>query len=188
MESENIYEALEPRIYEMIAKKLGTSQKILDIGCGDCRLAMFMAQHTKATVVGIDVNDVGFAGAMEKTKELDISNLIDCVKIDGKELSLVFKREFDAAVSVYALHELDNPTKVLEGVRKVLKENGKIIVVDFLKDSTAQKLWNENYYTVEGIVSLLKKARFVDIRLEFPQDRELVFVIAHKRTHIHDEV
>lgn len=170
----SIYDQLEPLVYELIAKKVKDAEAILEIGCGDCRLTSFLAQRTGHDLVGIDITDEKFPKAKENAQHLGIANLVNYIKGNAERLSLFLTKKFDAVISMYVLHELERPLKVLEEAKRVLKENGKIIIVDFPKGSIAEDIWDEKYYTPKEVETLLKKAGFKQIKIEFLTGQELV--------------
>ena len=176
MEEETIYDKIEDRLYRMIAKKLKAAKHILDIGCGDCQLVNFLAKETKNKVIGIDIKNEGFAEGGREARKFGVSDLVKCIKGDAQSPSSLHNEKFEAAVCVYAFHEFEKPLKVLKEIKEFLKGEGKIIIVDFIKGSTAEKLWSERYYIPDQVKSLLKKAGFNKIQTEFPEDKELVLV------------
>ena len=48
-------------IDQRILQRMGTAQKILDVGCGDGRLVNLLACQTQRRVVGLDISGHGFA-------------------------------------------------------------------------------------------------------------------------------
>lgn len=176
MSEVNIYDRLEPAVYEKLALRLERSKNIVEIGCGDCRLVTFLAQKTGKRVIGIDIAGTEFAEAREVAKRLGVSHLVDCIKADAYNLSSLLREKFEAAVCMYVLHELKKPVEALRQAKGVLEDGGEIIVVDFIKDSTAEKIWGEDYYAPEEIQSLLEEAGFQEIGIEFFGDAELALV------------
>jgi ubiquinone/menaquinone biosynthesis C-methylase UbiE len=176
MVKESIYDQLEPLIYELITKKVKDAEVILEVGCGNCRLTNFLAQRTGHGVVGIDITDEGFIRGREDAEKLGIVGLVRYMKGDAENLSFLPVRKFDAVVSMYVLHELEQPLRVLREVKKVLRNGGKVIVVDFPKGSIAQNIWGEKYYTPQEIENLFKEAGFNQLKIEFLAGQELVFV------------
>ena len=71
-----------------------------------------------------------------------------------------------AAVCVYALHEMTEPLAALREVRRVLQADGKMLIVDFPRDSLAQRLWDEKYHTHKQIGALLRRAGFSRITVQ----------------------
>ena len=64
---------------------------------------------------------------------------------------------------MYSLHEFQSAPKALKEAFKILKRRGKIILIDFIKGTLADRLWGERYYTSKRIEEMLKKAGFEDI-------------------------
>ena len=176
MKEETIYDKIENRLYRMIANKVKAANYILDIGCGDCQLVNFLAKETKNKVIGIDIKNEGFAQGRREARKFGVSGLIKCIKADAQSPSSFHNEKFEAAVCVYAFHEFEKPLKVLKQIKEFLKRKGKILIVDFIKGSTAEKLWSERYYTPAQVKSLLKRAGFNKIETEFPEDKELVLI------------
>lgn len=103
------------------------------------------------------------------------------MKVDARCFASVINEKMDMAVSMYAFHEFEKTIEVIKEVNKVLKPGGKILIIDFIKGSTAEKLWSERYYTPEQIKGLLKEAGFNELETEFPEAKELVFVQGIKK-------
>ena len=59
---------------------------------------------------------------------------------------------------------MKNALAALEEARRVLRPEGRILIVDFPRGSLAQRLWNEQYYTPVQVEALLRKAGFADAR------------------------
>ncbi len=177
---ETIYARIEPKLYELIIQRIIQAKSILDIGCGNCKLVNILAKQTENKVIGVDINDTGFANGKSEAEGLDVSERVKCIKVDAQFLTTAIDNKFEAAISVYALHEYEKPKEVLQEVHRALKPGGKIIVVDFLAGSTAQRLWDEDYYTEEQIKRLLSRAGFRNLETVFPRGRELVLVEGKK--------
>jgi len=183
-EDENIYNRIEPRLYKLIIHRVQHANYVLDIGCGKCKLVNILAKHMKTIVIGVDIDDSGFANGMKEAEDLGVLGRVKCIKIDAQFLTSAIDKKFEAAVSLYALHEYEKPVNVLQEVYRALKPGGKIILVDFLKGSTAEKLWDEDYYTEDQIKYLLKKVGFRNLERAFPEGHELVFVEGKKLSTI----
>jgi len=178
--NKDFYDRLEPAVFKRIAERIRGVEKVLEIGCGDCRLVNYLAQHAGCEMVGIDINDTDFAKGQRETKRLRLSNLVSYVKGNAEHLSSFLRDKFDVCISMYVLHELKNPSTVLKEIREVLKQHGKIIMIDFPKDSIAEDIWCEEYYPPKKMALLLRKSQFKNINLEFMGGKELVFATAEK--------
>lgn len=178
--NKDFYHNLEPAVFRKIAQRIKGAKRVLEIGCGDCRLVNFIAQYAGGETIGVDISDTDFTKGKRESRRLHVSHLVRCIKGDAEHLSSFLTDEFDVCVSFYVLHELKNPSAVFTEVRKVLKQHGKIIVIDFPKGSIAEDIWYEKFYSPKKMALLLYKSRFKDIKLEFLGGKELVYLTAEK--------
>ena len=160
---ENIYDKLKDRIFKMILKEIGERRNILDLGCGDCELVLFLAQDLNRKVTGVDLDEKKFFPALKKAKEKKNVSRVRCIKGNVLDLSSFPGRSFEAVVSMYSLHEFHSAPGALREAFRVLEESGKIVIVDFIKGTLADRLWGEKYYTPEKMQEMMKKAGFADI-------------------------
>lgn len=104
-----------------ITKYVDSNSKVLDVGCGDGMLGERLMQKG-CDVWGIDVSEVALkkaSGKGMKTKRVDLSR--------G---SLPFaSNSFDWTILSCVLEHLPNPEKILNEACRVVKRNGKIVVV-----------------------------------------------------------
>ncbi len=181
-EEETIYDRIEDRLYETIVQRVKPSKWVLDVGCGDCKLVNTLAEKAGCRVIGVDIDDSGFGTGLKVAQELHVSERIDCIKADARSLASVVTRTFEVAVSVYALHEYEEPLRVLEQVMEVLEPGGRMVIVDHLKGSTAEKLWSERYYTARQVEDMLRETGFGNVKSELLEGRELVLCEGTKTT------
>jgi SAM-dependent methyltransferase len=171
---EDVYDRLKPDIFARIGKELKTARTILDVGCGDCQLVNFLARNTSNRVVGIDVSDDDLEKGRQEADRQGIFRLVDCRKVDAHHLEGFDGNVFDAAVMVYALHELSRPILVLRQIHRVLKDRGKLLIVDFPKGSRAEELWGERYFSPAQVKSMLTRAKFSESGVSCPYGEELL--------------
>jgi trans-aconitate methyltransferase len=100
-------------LIDLLAPKNG--EIVMDLGCGDGALTEKIAH--RVTVIGTDAS---FAQA-RAAKERGLSIVI----VDGHHLC--FKRHFDAVFTNAALHWMQQPEKVVEGVWQCLKTGGRFV-------------------------------------------------------------
>jgi trans-aconitate methyltransferase len=105
---------LGAQVLELLAPRAG--ERILDLGCGDGVLTEKIVAEG-AEVVGVDASPDMVASARARG--------IDARVMPGQNLT--FDREFDAVFSNAALHWMRPPEAVLAGVRRALKEGGRLI-------------------------------------------------------------
>jgi len=164
---ETQYNKLEPNIHGKIAQTLQRVTPILDVGCGDGRLVNFLAMKLGKKIFGVDVSDIGFEKARSEAELKNVSRMVECVKADARHLDAFGDEFFGGVVSVYALHEFEDPLVVLREIKRVLKTGGTVVIVDFIKGGDAERLWGEKYYTPTEIESMLKDAGLKEPKISF---------------------
>jgi ubiquinone/menaquinone biosynthesis C-methylase UbiE len=179
---ENVYDRLKPDIFARIGKELKMARTILDIACGDCQLVNFLARNTSNRIVGIDISDDDLEKGRQEAGNLGTLSLVECKKMDAHRLDGFEDKVFDAAVMVYALHELSRPILVLRQVHRVLKDRGRLLIVDFPKGSRAEKLWGERYFSPAQVKSMLTRAKFGESGVSFPYGEELLLFAWAKKS------
>ncbi len=164
------YDQLEPETYQRIAEAIGEANPVLDIGCGEGKLANFLATTLGKEVRGIDISDFKLVKAREEARAQGVSHLVQFMEGDATHLNTIADQSFGAIVNVYTLHELEHPFKALEELRRVLGAGGKLVMVDFIKGGKAEKIWGERYYTPQEIESMLQEAGFSEVAMGFVRD------------------
>ncbi len=115
--------------YKWIKNQLRNCQSILDVGCGDGTLALYLADEDK-TIVGIDTDKDCIKRAKEKI--LTKSN------VTFKESSLSdFKsdKKFDAITFVASIHHMKEE-EAIKKAKELLKNKGILLIVGLYKPST----------------------------------------------------
>jgi SAM-dependent methyltransferase len=101
-------------VVELLAPRAG--ERILDLGCGDGALTAKLVQMG-CDVVGVDAS----SAQIEAAKKLGMSaHVADAEHLD-------FENEFDAVFSNAALHWMRNADKVIGGVHRALRPNGRFV-------------------------------------------------------------
>ncbi len=142
-----------------IHKKIGRVNHVLDVGCGEGYLVNCLAKKLNKKIIGFDLSTEGFAKSHKKCKELGTCSLIKCIHGDAYKIDKYFKYKFDVIILVYTLHHLKKPLIVLKNIRKILKDNGKIIIGDFWFTSRKKKQGCYKF-TSNNIKKLLQKSKF----------------------------
>jgi len=120
-------------------------------------------QRYKQRVTGVDINDASFP-----TRDVTARarGPLRCVKANAERLGFLREGSVDAAVSVWALHEIDDPLALLHEAHRVLRPGGEMLVVDFPRGSLAQTLWNERYYSPSEVGRMLGRTGFKNVRVK----------------------
>ena len=178
--SDNFYDKIKPRLYQRVGKELCLAYRVLDLGCGTCELAQYLSENYGQKVTGVDISANSFPNRRNATKN---TRHIRCIRKDAVRLTFIRNETIDAAIIFWALHEMKNSQVVLQEVYRVLRPGGKVLVVEFPRNSLAQKLWNENYYTIKELTDFLRKAGFKDIRAKRIEHRQILWVSGYHGTN-----
>ncbi len=135
--------------------------RILDLGCGSCELVCYLARTYRQQVIGVDVSD----GSFPRRRHTADGCRFRCIRKNAKRLNFVKDQSMDAVISTLAFHEMEHPKAILAEAYRVLRPGGELVIVDFPKDSLAQKLWNENYYVPEDLKQMVSDGGFEDVHL-----------------------
>jgi ubiquinone/menaquinone biosynthesis C-methylase UbiE len=121
------------RIKDTIAKNYARAgTRVLEIGCGTGTLTQMMAQHG-AIVTGIDASPRMLAEAEKKVKAANLEDRVSLKHMDATMIGDCFPvASFDLIVSTLVFSELplNDQRFVLEGCRKLLTSNGRLLIAD----------------------------------------------------------
>jgi 2-polyprenyl-3-methyl-5-hydroxy-6-metoxy-1,4-benzoquinol methylase len=143
--------------YDIVKLISGNNLKILEIGAGHCDTLVYLKEKKIAKEV-VAVELIRKFGSNQDSVNLD--KLIIC-KIEDLNIN-EYKNYFDIIIFADVLEHLIEPWDVLENSKKMLKDNGKIIV----------SLPNIRFY--ESFISIILKGRF-------PYSDQGLFDITHMR-------
>ena len=103
------------------------TEKVIDVGCGPGLVSHYLSQFV-GEVVGIDLTPAMVDLANETALKSKISN---ASFMQGNMSLLPFPAQhFDAAVTRYTFHHLENPQIAFSEMVRVTRSGGKVIVVD----------------------------------------------------------
>ncbi|MCD6386620.1 class I SAM-dependent methyltransferase [Candidatus Sumerlaeota bacterium] len=163
------YERIGRRIQCRIGQTLRLAGRIVDLGCGNCELAQYLAKTYRQSVIGIDISD----DTIPKGRHSNLD--LRCICRDARHLDFIKEAGMDAVVMKFALHEMKYPQKILREAYRVLRPGGTILIVEFPKNSLAQRLWNENYFTPKQLGNMLKKAGFCEVKVRLPYRAQITW-------------
>jgi len=135
--------SLNPELTEkyksIIEKHISLEGKnVLDIGCGDGRLAMYLSEFV-SNWNGIDISPDVIKVARENIKSL---NLEDKVAFEiGSFLDIPFDKKFDIIISSNSLHFEDDKSGAFENINRFLNDEGYVI---FFEPTPSAKGWRSN--------------------------------------------
>jgi ubiquinone/menaquinone biosynthesis C-methylase UbiE len=140
MAKDNSIDHLEPDRavrYEKMKRFIGDVQneKVLDVGCGDGQFLNILACEDK---YGLDISSFNIEIAKQHK---------DIILIQGDAESLPYADKFfDVVICADVLEHVLKPEKVVEEIRRVLKDDGKLfIVVPWEEDISIYEMYNGVY-------------------------------------------
>jgi ubiquinone/menaquinone biosynthesis C-methylase UbiE len=109
---------------------LSVSERVLDIACGTGEFeCMVLSENPVQQMVGVDISEEMLAIAQQKLHNSNVSFQ------SGSASALPFSAQsFDVIVSASAFHYFDDPNAALAEVKRVLKPDGKVVILDWCKD------------------------------------------------------
>lgn len=109
------------------AARLSGTQSVLDAGCGPGLVCCALAPHCRE-ITGVDVTH---AMVEEASRRAGGAGLKNTRFIEGDIAALPFADgTFDATVSRYVFHHLENPLTVLREMARVTRSGGRIVICD----------------------------------------------------------
>jgi demethylmenaquinone methyltransferase/2-methoxy-6-polyprenyl-1,4-benzoquinol methylase len=112
--------------------KQDAPQEVLDVATGTGDLAIAVEKGTNAKVVGLDLSQQMLNVGVIKIKKLKLDGKISMQKGDAENLPFEDNR-FDAVSVAFGVRNFENLTKGLAELRRVVKENKSVYILEFSK-------------------------------------------------------
>ncbi|MBD2597487.1 methyltransferase domain-containing protein [Nostoc spongiaeforme FACHB-130] len=151
--------------------EISPTDTILDVACGTGEFErLLLAEYSSQQIVGIDISDKMLAIAKQKCSAYpQVSFQI------ASASNLPFDNDsIDVIVSANAFHYFDDPLAALKEMRRVLKPDGKVIILDWCRDYLTCKICDlilkvfdpahQQCYTQNEFHRLLEDANFAVYR------------------------
>lgn len=107
-------------------------QEVLDVATGTGDLAIAVEKGTDAKVIGLDLSQQMLNVGVIKIKKLKLDGKISMQKGDAENLPFEDNR-FDAVSVAFGVRNFENLTKGLAELRRVVKENKSVYILEFSK-------------------------------------------------------
>ena len=164
---------------QWVSKKVEKRNSILDVGCGDGTLALYLRTKDN-NIVGIDISNSSIQKANKKNSHSNVSfvqtSFEDLVAKNGS---------FDAIIFVASIHHMDMVNAV-DKAKKLLAKNGVLIIVGLAKPSTLiDKIVELTRIIPSKIVSSIKENKTseelnIDVSYDFPTMNEVRHICNEK--------
>ncbi|MCB2196823.1 MAG: bifunctional demethylmenaquinone methyltransferase/2-methoxy-6-polyprenyl-1,4-benzoquinol methylase UbiE [Bacteroidetes bacterium] len=113
-------------------KDLKANPKILDVasGTGDFAIATLKLKPQK--VIGIDISEEMLNMGIQKIRKKKLDHIIELKKGDSENLEFE-EQSFDGLTVAFGVRNFENLTKGLAEMHRVLKADGKAVILEFSK-------------------------------------------------------
>ncbi|KQR94923.1 ubiquinone biosynthesis methyltransferase UbiE [Chryseobacterium sp. Leaf180] len=112
--------------------KTDVPKEVLDVATGTGDLAIAVEKGTQANVVGLDLSQQMLNVGINKIKKLNLDRKISMQKGDAENLPFEDNR-FDAVSVAFGVRNFENLQKGLAELRRVVKENKSVYILEFSK-------------------------------------------------------
>lgn len=116
-------------------------EKILDAGCGfGGTISLINETFENMTLKGVNIDQAQVKRASQLIQPKN-HNQIAFIEANASDLPN-FNELFDVAIALECIFAFPSREKFFQGVKKNLKKEGKLIVVDFIINPTIKKTWS----------------------------------------------
>jgi SAM-dependent methyltransferase len=137
----------ESEMLDLIVRWLPPGGKVLDVGCGSGRMLTALAERG---IPGMGIDP--YVRGIERCRRLSAEKMDELAE------------SFDLVYTRYTLHHLDWPRRFPESAREVLRPEGVLLIVDWVKG--ARTGVTEAYFALHTVVRWVREAGFEVLREE----------------------
>lgn len=111
--------------------QISPQASVLDIGCGTGEFEqLVLAEHPTQQMLGVDISEKMLSVAKQKCHAYPH---VSFHTASASALPFV-NHSFDVIISASSFHYFDNPQAVLAEMKRVLKPDGTVVILDWCKD------------------------------------------------------
>ena len=107
-------------------------KEVLDVATGTADLAIAVQKETGAKVIGLDLSQLMLNVGIDKIKKLKLDDQISMEKGDAENLRFE-SNKFDSVCVAFGVRNFENLEKGLAELRRVVKENKSVYILEFSK-------------------------------------------------------
>ncbi|MAU63047.1 MAG: bifunctional demethylmenaquinone methyltransferase/2-methoxy-6-polyprenyl-1,4-benzoquinol methylase UbiE [Flavobacteriaceae bacterium] len=115
------------KVYEIAKESM--PKRVLDIATGTGDIALELANIEGAKIIGLDISEKMLDLGRQKILKQNLSDKIDLISGDAESLAYS-NNYFDVITIGFGVRNFQNLIKGLDESRRVLKENGKLIILE----------------------------------------------------------
>jgi len=155
LESERRVETLQvPKVIETL--KIKSNQKVADIGSGSGLFTRPLAKHLdKGVVYAVDIDPKLLEHVAKTSAEEKLTNVKTILAAEDDPR---LPEPVDLIVIIDTMHHIGNQPIYVKGLKKYLKPNGRVAIIDFSKSWPAGH--EKMAYKVEDLDGWMKDAGF----------------------------
>ena len=113
---------------------LGINDVICDIGAGTGIFTIPAAKITGNKVYAIEIDD-GMLQHIDENVKLEKLTNVELIKVQNNKIGIK-DEEADLAIMVTVFHEIENKKDYLQEVRRLLRQEGRLAIIEFHKRET----------------------------------------------------
>ncbi|MDZ7607931.1 MAG: bifunctional demethylmenaquinone methyltransferase/2-methoxy-6-polyprenyl-1,4-benzoquinol methylase UbiE [Cyclobacteriaceae bacterium] len=117
--------------------------KILDVATGTADFAIQAASLSPEKIIGVDISEGMLEIGRIKIKQKKLDHLITLETGDSEQLNFQ-DNHFDAVIVAFGVRNFENLESGLANMQRVLKKDGKVIILEFSKPTSFP--FREIYY------------------------------------------
>ena len=143
---------------------------VIDIGCGDGKRLLQIAEEFNINGVGIDKSSSRISSAKSEAIKRELTDKIGFYVQSAEKLD--FEDEsFDVAVSFFCIHELDDQVCGLKEICRILRKTGIFICLDWTKGANISP--GQRPLSVEEMESFYKEAGFGEVYVKYLENKRI---------------
>jgi len=124
---------------KMVAENVADGGSVLEVAPGPGFLAIELAQRENCTIVGLDISKTFVEIAQKNASEAGVGPAIEFRQ--GDVAHMPFDDEtFDFIISTAAFKNFADPVGALREMCRVLKANGKALIIDMRRDASDEAI------------------------------------------------
>ena len=158
--------------------------KILDVATGTGDLAIAALKLDPGHITGIDISGKMLEAGREKLRKRALQDRIDLVECDSE--NIIFSDNiFDVAMVAFGVRNFTDPLKGISEMRRVLRDGGLIMVLEFSKPSglSFKQLYNFYFLKILPVIGrIFSKSNYAyrylpESVMQFPDNEEFIALL-----------